>query len=284
MAHSRDAAWAARVLLRRDSSGAMTDDRIPPGLDRSRTGAMALPLAMRLWSDGPEGAVQRMLLLGLALVVAHVWAAVFTRGTGPAPGWRGVAFATMFVLFLPGAVPWGAAALALSFGAVFGCEIFGGRAILPPAMVGLAFAIFSFPDGGFESRSLNLSSPDPLFALSCLPGAAFLLLRGSLAWTTVVGAAAGAAVAGWLMDDPRWWQQAGIGTFAAGVLFMAAAPEGAATGRAAGALHGMLVGALIIVLRLADPDHPDGVVFAVLLGGLFAPLLDRAISWRPADG
>lgn len=246
--------------------------------------ALAPPLAVRLYGDGAEAAVQRLLLLAVALGVSYAWAALFARRAGRPLGPGLPAAAMIFVLLLPGAVGWGGAVLALSFGAVFGREMFGGRAILPPALIGLAFAIFSFPDGGFEARDILAASPDPLFAASCLPGAAVLMLRGTLAWQVAAGAAAGVAAAGLLMGDPAWWEHYILGAFAAGILFLAAAPEGAARGQAARLLHGALVGALIIAIRLANPDQPDGVVFACLLGGLFAPLLDRALAWRPRHG
>lgn len=246
--------------------------------------ALAPPLAVRLYGDGTEAAVQRLLLLALAFGIAYAWAAMFARRMGrpTEPGLP--AFAMIFVVMLPGPVAWGGAVLALSFGAVFGREIFGGRTILPPALVGLAFAIFSFPEGGFEAGSILAQPPDPLFAMSCLAGAAVLMLRGALAWQVAASAVIGAMAAAFLMGDPAWWGHPGLGAFAAGVLFLAAASDGITAGRGARWLHGLLVGALIVVIRLANPDQPDGVVFAMLLGGLFAPLLDRALNWRPGHG
>jgi len=245
--------------------------------------ALAPPLAVRLHGDGAEAALQRLLLLAVALGAAYVWAALFARQAERPLGPGLPAFAMTFVLVLPGPVAWSDAVLALSFGAVFGREMFGGRPILPPALIGLAFAIFSFPEGGFEAQGILVYSPDLLFALSCLPGAAVLASRGSLAWQVTAGAVVGVAAAGLLMGGPAWWEHLGLGAFAAGVLFLAAAPEGAVGGRSAQWLHGILVGVLIVVVRLANPDHPDGVVFATLLGGLFAPLLDRALGWRPRN-
>lgn len=244
--------------------------------------ALVPPLAVRVYRDAPEAGGQRLLLLAASLGIAYAWAALFARSRGRPLG-RGLpAFAAMFVLLLPGEVAWVSAVVALSFGAVFGREVFGGRALLPPALVALSFAIFSFPDGGFEAHDVLAQSPDLLFAASCLPGAAILMLRGSLAWQIAAGAALGAALTGGLMGDPEWWQHPGLGTFAAGVLFLAAVSECAGVGQVARWLHGILVGALIAVIRLANPDHPDGVVLAVLLGGLFAPLLYRALGWRPS--
>jgi len=246
--------------------------------------ALAPPFAVRLYEDGMEAAPQRLVLLAVALAAAYAWAALFAWRAGRPLGPGLPAFAVIFALMLPGPVAWGGAVLALSFGAVFGREVFGGRAVLPPALIGLAFAIFSFPEGGFEMRNLLAESPDPLFAASCLPGAAVLSFRDSLAWPVAVGAVAGAAATGVLMGEPAWWEHFGLGAFAAGVLFLAAAPEGAARGTAARLLHGFLVGALVLVIRLAHPDGPDGVVFAALLGGLFAPLIDRVLAWRPGHG
>lgn len=246
--------------------------------------ALAPPMALRLYGEGTEAALQRLLLLILSLGIAYGWAALFARRAGRPLGPGLPAFATTFVLLLPGPVAWSSAVLAISFGAVFGREIFGGRSILPPALIALAFAIFSFPEAGFEARGTLSLSPDLLFATSCLPGAAVLVLRGSLAWQVAAGVLVGAVAAGLLMSDPPWWNHLFLGGFAPGVLFLAAAPEGAVTGKSARWMHGILVGAMIVVIRLANPDQPDGVVFAALLGALFAPLLDRALAWRPRHG
>lgn len=249
--------------------------------DLLRALALVPPLAVRFYADGTEAALERLQLLVLALAIAWGWGILFARradrpiGAGPLP------FAATFAVLLPGPVAWGTAALALSFGAVFGREIFGGRPILPPAAIALAFAIFSFPQGGFEAAGILTLPPDFLFAASCLPGAALLAWRGTLRWRVALGAAVGAAAVALAMGDAAWWGQFGLGSFAAGVLFLAAAPDGGARENGAAWLHGLLVGALIVTIRLANPDQPDGVVFAVLLGGLFAPMLDRAVAWRP---
>lgn len=249
--------------------------------DALRIAALTPPLIVRLYEDGADAAIQRLLLLVLALGLSYGWAALFARRAGRPLGSGLLPYAMTFVLLLPGPVAWGGAVLALSFGAVFGREIFGGRAVLPPAAIGLAFAIFSFPAGGYEAKGILAASPDPLFALSCLPGAAVLIWQGALSWRIAAGAVAGAAAVALLMGDSAWWNHLSLGTFAAGVLFLAAAPEAAPRQESARWLHGILVGALIVLIRLANPEQPDGVVFAAFLGALFAPLLDRALLWRP---
>ena len=247
--------------------------------DVLRLAALAPPFAIRLYQDGIEAAGQRLVVLAIAIGLSYGWALLFAWRTGRPLGPALLPYAMTFVLLLPGPVAWTGAALALSFGAVFGREIFGGKVVLPPAAIGLAFAIFSFPEGGFEARSILTSEPDPLFALSCVPGAAILTWKGALCWRTAIGAAVGAMTAGFLMEASAPWEHAGLGAFAAGVIFLAADPASAPRHRGARWLHGLLVGELIVLIRLGNPEQPDGVVFAALLAGLFAPLLDRVPVW-----
>jgi Na+-transporting NADH:ubiquinone oxidoreductase subunit B len=262
-----------------------TSIKIRPHLDDLfRVLALTPPLVWRLYSDGTASAAQRLILLLFALAIAYGWATLFARRAQRPLGPGLPPFAIIFVLLLPGPVGWATSFLALSFGAVFSREIFGGRAILPPALIGLAFAIFSFPEGGFETRGVLATATDPVFAASCLPGLAILLARGSLPWQIITGAVAGASAAAVLTGSLAWWEHLMLGAFIPGILFLAAAPEGSVAGSAAKWAQGILVGGLIVMIRTANPDQPDGVVFAVLLGGLFVPLLDRAFSWRPRRG
>ena len=248
--------------------------------------ALSPPLLVRFFGDGPDAATQRLALLVLAFGLAYAWSAVFERQIRRSPQGAQLHFAMLFVLFLPAPVGWVGAVLAVSFGWVFGREIFGGRAILPPALIALAFAIFSFPAGGYETLQILSAPPEPLLALACLPGAAWLLWKKAIAWPVVVGAALGVVLAAWLVgapSSPPWWSHFALGTFSIGILFVAAAEECAPHTERACWLYGLLIGALIVSIRLANPEQPDGVALAVLLGGLFAPLLDRALSWKLRD-
>ena len=89
-------------------------------------------------------------------------------------------------IVLPASAPLWQVALALSFGIVVGQEIFGGRGrnFLNPAMVALAFFMFSFP-----GRPLEVLTP--AIGLSVIPGALLLLAGGLISWRIVVGAAVG---------------------------------------------------------------------------------------------
>lgn len=242
--------------------------------------ALALPLLVRLYADGADVALQRVALLVLVFGVAYGWSAVFQKRIGDKPQTQHLHFAMLFALLLPTPVGWGGVLLAASFGWVFGREIFGAQPILSPALIALTFAIFSFPEGGFEAQQILSAPLHPLLALACLPGAAWLLWNKALAWPVIVGAALGVGMTAWLMASPAPLDHFIVGTLSVGIVFIAAAPAVAPRTPVAQWAFGTLAGTLIVILRLANPDQPDGVVFAILLASLFAPLLDRALSWR----
>lgn len=256
--------------------------------DRDLSIALLPPLLVMAAEDGVELAPARLGLLALAFLVTHAWRAVFAGGRlWLAPDAGQFSFALLFAVMLPLPVGWGMALLATSFGWVFGREVFGGKPLLSPALLALAFAIFSFPQAGFEEQAIFSAPTDLLLALACLPGASWLLWRGYLSWQTMAGALLGAAATSLLFTVPGavpWWEHSLLGGFSVGVVFLAAAPESAPQIQSARWLHGAIVGGLIVVIRLLNPVQPDGVVFAVLIGALFAPLLDRASSWRRQRG
>lgn len=250
--------------------------------------ALLPPLLLRLAEDGVESAPARLILLLVVFAVAHIWRAVFAGGRlwfKPDPAQY--SFALLFVVMLPTPVGLGGAVLAASFGWIFAREVFGGEAILSPALVALAFAIFSFPQAGYEVQSILTAEPNWLLVLACLPGATWLVWRGFLSWQTVAGTLLGAAFAGLLGAVPgmlAWWENFVVGGFAVGAVFLAAIPESESQNIFARWLHGVIIGALIVAIRHYNPVQPDGVIFAALIGALFAPLLDRTLSWGPQRG
>jgi Na+-transporting NADH:ubiquinone oxidoreductase subunit B len=44
-------------------------------------------------------------------------------------------------------------------------------------------------------------------------------------------------------------------------------------------VYGLLIGFMIVLVRVANPVHPDGVMLAILLGNMFAPLIDYGVMW-----
>ena len=126
--------------------------------------------------------------------------------------------------------------------------------------------------------------------LACLVGAAYLVVTGSGSWRIMAGSVAGMVLTVGLLntigpsDDPLfatpWWWHAVIGGWAFGTVFLATDPMAAATTRAGRWVFGILVGVLTIVVRLTNPAYFEGVVFAILLASMFAPLCDYFVVER----
>lgn len=55
---------------------------------------------------------------------------------------------------------------------------------------------------------------------------------------------------------------------------MATDPVSAAQTHTGQWLYGILIGFLTILIRVANPAYPEGVMLAILLGNVFAPLFD----------
>ena len=240
---------------------------------------LAPVLLVRLYEDGTEAALHRLSLMVLVLAVAYVWGGVFERRLLRAPVAAQAKFAMLFVVMLPGSLSFGGAVLAASFGWVFGREVFGGKALLSPALLALAFGIFSFPGGGYELFNVMYGDLNLTLALACVPGAVWLVWKKIIAWPVLVGAVVGVAAAALVLGSPGPVHVV-MGVFSVGLVFIAAAPDCAPRSAWAQVAFGVFVGALVVVIRLANPDNPDGTVFALLLGGLFAPLMDRVFAGR----
>ena len=137
------------------------------------------------------------------------------------------------------------------------------------------------------------SQPGPIgvtSTLGCLLGAAYLILTGSGSWRIMAGSVAGMIVTVLVLgavgpaDDPMfatpWWWHAVIGGWAFGTVFLATDPMAAATTRPGRWVFGLLVGVLTIIVRLTNPAYFEGVVFAILLASMFAPLCDYFVVER----
>lgn len=120
--------------------------------------------------------------------------------------------------------------------------------------------------------------------LACLLGAAVLLATGIASWrvmlSMLLGGAAMAVLCALLPDPanalytlPAHWHLV-LGGFAFGLVFMATDPVSAAHTPTGQWLYGGLTGALAILIRVANPAFPEGVMLAILFGNVCAPLFD----------
>ncbi len=120
--------------------------------------------------------------------------------------------------------------------------------------------------------------------LACLLGAALLLVTGIASWRIMVSMLIGAVItvfafqlvpepASPLYSVPFYWHLV-LGGFAFGLVFMATDPVSAAQTHTGQWLFGILIGFLTILIRVANPAYPEGVMLAILMGNVFAPLFD----------
>jgi Na+-transporting NADH:ubiquinone oxidoreductase subunit B len=72
---------------------------------------------------------------------------------------------------------------------------------------------------------------------------------------------------------PPLWHLA-LGGFAFGLVFMATDPVSAAHTLPGQWMYGLLVGVLAIMIRVSNPAFPEGIMLAIILGNVFAPLFD----------
>jgi len=122
-------------------------------------------------------------------------------------------------------------------------------------------------------------------ALAILIGAFILLYTGVGSWKIMFSVFAGGAVMGLILNafggnvlmEIPFWQHLLLGGFAFGAVFMATDPVSAAQTEKGKWIYGFLIGFLAILIRVLNPAFPEGVMLAILLMNVFAPLIDHYI-------
>ena len=128
--------------------------------------------------------------------------------------------------------------------------------------------------------------------IAILIGAAFLMLTGigstRIIITTFIGGFFMASIFNLLapiftetklfslMDAPALIHLT-IGSFAFGAVFMATDPVTAAQTNRGKIIYGLLIGVFAIIIRVFNPAYPEGMMLAVLLMNVFAPLIDHYV-------
>jgi len=118
-----------------------------------------------------------------------------------------------------------------------------------------------------------------------LLGAILLLLTGVASWRIMLSVFAGGYLMGLgfnaiganvYMDLPAYMHLV-IGGFAFGAVFMATDPVSAAQTNRGKWIYGFLIGILAVVIRVFNPAYPEGMMLAILLMNVFAPLIDHYV-------
>jgi Na+-transporting NADH:ubiquinone oxidoreductase subunit B len=130
---------------------------------------------------------------------------------------------------------------------------------------------------GFIPGSIGETS-----TLMVLIGAAILILTGVGSWKIIVSVFGGAYMTALLFNIiganefmlmPAHYHLV-IGGLAFGAVFMATDPVTASQTEKGKWIYGVLIGVLTILIRVFNPAYPEGIMLAILLMNVFAPLID----------
>ena len=156
---------------------------------------------------------------------------------------------------------------------------FTGATPLAQAAQGAASKMASVHDMffGFIPGSIGETS-----TLAILIGAAILIFTGIGSWKIMLSVVMGTLTIGFLcnlfplndyMAVPAYYHLV-MGGFAFGTVFMATDPVTASHTEKGKWIYGFMIGALVVMIRIFNPAYPEGMMLAILLMNVWAPLID----------
>lgn len=138
----------------------------------------------------------------------------------------------------------------------------------------------------------KLGSMGETSVLACLVGAFFLIWTGVGSWRTMLGMTLGAFLTALVFEvgahllgpDGGAWNPATLGFpaykhlllggLAFGIVFMATDPVSSPALPLSRWIYGAFAGLVTLVIRAINPAYPEGVMLAILMANVFAPLID----------
>ncbi len=121
--------------------------------------------------------------------------------------------------------------------------------------------------------------------IAILLGAIVLIATGIGSFRIMASVVAGGLVMGLLfnlwganayMDIPAY-QHLIMGGFAFGTVYMATDPVSASQTNRGKLYYGFLIGFIAVLIRVFNPAYPEGMMLAILLMNVFAPLIDHYV-------
>ncbi len=118
--------------------------------------------------------------------------------------------------------------------------------------------------------------------LMCLIGAFILIATGAGSWKIIVSVFSGAYAMGLFLnlvggnpfvEMPAYYHLV-IGGLAFGAVFMATDPVTASQTETGKWVYGAMIGIFTVLIRVFNPAYPEGIMLAILLMNVFAPLID----------
>jgi len=118
-----------------------------------------------------------------------------------------------------------------------------------------------------------------------LIGAVILIATGVGSWKIITSVFAGTWLMGFIFNliganefmlMPAHYHLI-IGGLAFGAVYMATDPVSAAHTETGKWIYGLLIGMLTVLIRVFNPAYPEGIMLAILLMNVFAPLIDHYV-------
>ncbi|KGQ48475.1 Na(+)-translocating NADH-quinone reductase subunit B [Gallibacterium anatis 10672-6] len=123
--------------------------------------------------------------------------------------------------------------------------------------------------------------------LALLIGAAVIVFARIASWRIIAGVMLGMIATSTLFNvigsetnplfSMPWHWHLVLGGFALGMLFMATDPVSASFTNKGKWWYGALIGAMAVIIRVVNPAYPEGMMLAILLANLFAPIFDYLV-------
>ncbi len=122
--------------------------------------------------------------------------------------------------------------------------------------------------------------------IAILLGMGFLILTGIASWRVMASGIVGCAAMGALLNalplegaysQLPYYYHLVMGGFMFGIVFMATDPVSCAATHAGKWIYGFLIGALTVLIRVANPAYPEGAMLAILFMNVMAPLIDHFV-------
>lgn len=152
----------------------------------------------------------------------------------------------------------------------------GQAATESPITASLSDMIFGFIPGSIGETSV----------IAIAIGAVILLWTGVASWKTMISVFVGGAVMALIfnvagpdtaMAKMPWYMHLCAGGFCFGAVFMATDPVTSSRTENGKFVYGLLIGMMAIIIRVLNPGYPEGMMLAILLMNIFAPLIDYVI-------
>jgi Na+-transporting NADH:ubiquinone oxidoreductase subunit B len=151
-------------------------------------------------------------------------------------------------------------------------------------------AIAALNDAGFTLANMTIGNISGCIGstsvIAILLGMGFLMMTGIASWRVMISGIIGCCAMGALFNVlplenafaalPFYYHLV-MGGFLFGIVFMATDPVSCSATNAGKWIYGFLIGALTVLIRVANPAYPEGAMLAILFMNVMAPLIDHFV-------